>query len=445
VAHKFAEEQKILLLGASFETGNLGVGALAEASIGLLRRRYGGTGIVLFGEGYEPGTFEVPIGAAGERVGIRRVPVRFCRDVRLPYHFVWFAGYGLIGRLLPRRWRHWWWGRNRYCAVLRDAEVAAEITGGDSFSDLYGMRRFVLGFLRRWLVLLYGKRLVMLPQTYGPFRRRISRAMGRYVLRRAEVVYCRDREGVEYVRELVGERAAEKVRFSPDVAFALEPREPAAVRIVPDDGVLRREAEDVVIVGLNVSGLLYHERKNREAFRLATDYRELVVRVAETLLADERCRLLLVPHVFPPQGFEYEDDPAACRAVYDVLAERHAGRVFTAEGPYDQAEAKWLIGRCDFFAGSRMHACIAALSQGIPAVGLAYSKKFAGVFESVGAGELVVDLRDRDTAAVVEAVVDLFARRDEWRGRLGSMVEGLIPCLDSLDGAEDPVPVRDSV
>ena len=45
---------------------------------------------------------------------------------------------------------------------------------------------------------------------------------------------------------------------------------------------------------------------------------------------------------------------------------------------------KAVIGQCDFFIGSRMHACIAALSQGVPCVGVAYSMKFAGVFDTVG-------------------------------------------------------------
>ena len=60
---------------------------------------------------------------------------------------------------------------------------------------------------------------------------------------------------------------------------------------------------------------------------------------------------------------------------------------------YDQHEIKGVIGMCDFFVGSRMHACIGALSQGIPCVGVAYSMKFRGVFESVGVADWVVDSR----------------------------------------------------
>ena len=75
---------------------------------------------------------------------------------------------------------------------------------------------------------------------------------------------------------------------------------------------------------------------------------------------------------------------------------------------YDQSEIKGIIGSCDFFIGSRMHACIAALSQGIPTVGIAYSHKFIGVFDSIGSGETVIDARALDMAAVIQKVMTSF-------------------------------------
>jgi len=85
---------------------------------------------------------------------------------------------------------------------------------------------------------------------------------------------------------------------------------------------------------------------------------------------------------------------------------------------YDQHEMKYLIGQCDFFIGSRMHACIAALSQGVPAVGLAYSNKFLGVLRTVGAEGLVADLRERDTMEVMALVENAYLLRQKTRSDL---------------------------
>ena len=71
-----------------------------------------------------------------------------------------------------------------------------------------------------------------------------------------------------------------------------------------------------------------------------------------------------------------------------------------------------MIGQCRFFLGSRMHSCIAALSQGIPCVGLAYSMKFGGVFASVGVEDSVLEARTLDTAEAVEATLECYRRTD---------------------------------
>jgi len=91
-------------------------------------------------------------------------------------------------------------------------------------------------------------------------------------------------------------------------------------------------------------------------------------------------------------------------------------RIVTRE--YDQYEIKGVIGYCDFFIGSRMHACIAALSQGIPCVGIAYSMKFEGVFDSVCMGDWVVDGRSTTNEKAIRRILQLYRRRDSVRVEL---------------------------
>jgi len=65
-----------------------------------------------------------------------------------------------------------------------------------------------------------------------------------------------------------------------------------------------------------------------------------------------------------------------------------------------------------------MHACIAALSQGIPAVGIAYSKKSQGMFDSIGLENCVADMRNCSEKAVLEKVELIFEDRDKIREHL---------------------------
>ena len=115
-----------------------------------------------------------------------------------------------------------------------------------------------------------------------------------------------------------------------------------------------------------------------------------------------------------------ESDPAACAAIYEELQKQYGDKLKVIQGEYNQSEIKYLIGRCDFFLGSRMHACIAALSQCIPTLGLAYSKKFYGVLGSIGAEKMVIDLRERDLDEVMRLVDSAYSVRGKSRTDLAS-------------------------
>ncbi len=89
------------------------------------------------------------------------------------------------------------------------------------------------------------------------------------------------------------------------------------------------------------------------------------------------------------------------------------------EQPLQASEAKWLISKLDWFAGSRMHATIGALSSGTPAAALAYSGKTQGVFETAGEGASVLDLRvSKTNAQVIARAMSLFKGHAASAGRL---------------------------
>jgi polysaccharide pyruvyl transferase WcaK-like protein len=258
------------------------------------------------------------------------------------------------------------------------------------------------------VILLKGK-LVMFPQTYGPFRSRCAALLARFILRRSSVILARDTDSLRVAQQLCGDST--RVRLCPDVAFSLEPVPPKTMKT---DSPLPAQRPEVLI-GLNVNGLMYrggYTQKNM--FGLKLEYPRFLLRLAETVLSDPSRHLLLVPHTFAPPD-RIESDPGACAWLKQQLAPELQKRVHLLEGEYDQGEIKSVIGQCDFFVGSRMHACIAALSQGIPAIGVAYSKKFVGVFETVGMSDCVVDGRDCDAEDAVRRIMEIFKRREAVR------------------------------
>ena len=81
-------------------------------------------------------------------------------------------------------------------------------------------------------------------------------------------------------------------------------------------------------------------------------------------------------------------------------------------------ELKYIIGQCDFFIGARMHSGIAAASQFVPTVVLAYSPKARGVFGMINSESAVVDMTHTSDCDVLDQIKANYARRDELASQL---------------------------
>jgi len=217
--------------------------------------------------------------------------------------------------------------RNPYLRAIVEADMVADITGGDSFSNIYGFRRFFLGSLHKWLIIFLRKKFVLLRQTYGPFKGNVAKAMARYILRRASTIYSRDEADIEYVNKLVSKGTRNgKVKFAPDVAFVLDARKPERVSIEPSADI---RAHSSIVVGLNISGWLFSGGCDRDSMLgLKVNYHSLVYEIIDLLMKHENVAVIVIPHVFPPACNEGESDPQACSKVYEELKGKHPGRIF---------------------------------------------------------------------------------------------------------------------
>ena len=401
---------KILILGATFGTGNMGVGALAAGALTIVARNRPEAKVQLLDYGKQPMTSRFDV--SGKMLEVPSINLRFSWKLFLPNNVASLVALAVVAKLAGAELGGRLIKANRWLAAIDEADLALAVSGGDSFSDIYGLGRFFYVGLPQALVAILGKRLVLLPQTIGPFKGRVARLLAGVLLRKASLVYSRDRDSLDEIRLLRGDDASTGgVRFCPDMAFVIEPHAPKSeylgtLKLVLTEGV-------APLVGLNISGLLLmggYTRSNM--FGLRVSYAGLVDRLIRYFVEERNASVLLVPHVF---GDEEESDAAASET---VLGDKYAGRLLAVRGSYDQNEIKHIIGRCDFFVGSRMHACIAALSQCIPAVGVAYSDKFTGVFSSIGAARMVVDARRLSLDQISREIAEAFDARAATRLQL---------------------------
>jgi colanic acid/amylovoran biosynthesis protein len=407
------KQQRIILFGGGLQTGNLGVGALTVGAIRCMLAAYPQAEISLLEYGRTSSSQCVRL-----RDRVVEVPVtnlRFSWKLYLPNNIALLLIFAAFLKLIPsHRLRGWLTSKNKCLSEICEADQVMSIAGGDSFADIYGLWRLLYVALPQILALFLGKNLVLLPQTIGPFRKRLSRAIAGYIVQRAEHVYSRDRQGLAQLQELMGrDLAARKTSFCYDVAFVMDPIAPDKIEI---DGMNQGLETHSSTVGVNISGLLYmggYTKNNM--FGLRADYRRFIHRLIDFLIVQKGASVILVPHVIGRGG---ESDVEVCERVYEELQSNYPEKLGVVRRSYDHSEMKYIIGQCDFFVGSRMHSCIGAASQCIPAVSVAYSDKFIGVMEALNIDYSVADARRLTEEELLGVVDRVYEGRKAMRQQL---------------------------
>ena len=399
----------VCLMGASLEGGNRGVSALAASLVKIFRKIKPNATITFLIGNRVSKIRDLEI--SGEKIQVKIINYRLSPKAKIHEHLFWILFMAFGQRIVPFRViKEKIILSNQWLTALKEADFVGDIHGGDSFSDIYGLRRFIIGRIPDIIALLMKKNPVLLPQTYGPYSHKITRFIARYIMTRSPNIISRDQEGSKVVQKLLRDtNIGKKVIFCPDVAFTLDSVKMHKVDIDPPINL----PLEVPLVGININGLMYNEGYTRDnMFGLKFDYKIFIHNLINRFMKETPVQLLLVPHAFGIPG-NINSDPDACKDVMNALADTSKNRIHLLIQECDQSEIKGIISSCDFFVGSRMHACIAALSQGIPTMGVAYSQKFKGVFDSIGSGDTVLDARSLDEETIINKILDCFERRNE--------------------------------
>ncbi len=364
---------KFGLLWHSFSSGNLGVGALSISNMLLIdeaARRKGITPEFLI------------IGSSG--------PCDYPPSMeRFNYEFIEFNEKSLLK------------SPHKLIKAIGSCDAIFDIGEGDSFSDIYGSKRLIKLLLSKGMALMGRVPLILSPQTIGPFSP--TPTPGRPLGDEEEHHGVRPRPPV-----LRGARAARRA----------EPRRSHRRRLRPALRARQRDARARAAGGGHQrlgAAAPWRLRSTANQFGLRADYKALTDQLIEALLGQGH-EVHLVPHVIP-LGFPAEDD----FAISQTLQQRHPALKLAPrfKGP---VEAKSYISGLDFFIGARMHATIGAFSAGVPVVPLAYSRKFAGLYESLDYHR-VVDLKTETTESALQKVLAHLEQRDRLKAEVEASSE----------------------
>ncbi|WP_290703276.1 polysaccharide pyruvyl transferase family protein [Amphritea sp.] len=396
-------KKEVIVAGASPDSGNLGVSALCRSAVESISENIPklDVNILDFKNGVRSGAYKMHGGGFANLIGANLSKKVYKQSAYSNIKFFLDKGLSV----------------NKTVGAFLKTSCILDVSGGDSFTDMYGQRRFEQIAYPKEMAIKNGIPLILLPQTFGPFKSEENLKRAVKIIKASDLVFARDKYSYAYLKSILKEDFdLEKIKLGVDMAFLLKCKE----------NTLLARSLDKELFGINVSGLLYNSDEDiKSNYEIDLNYKQLMKNIVENVLNESDGRIVLVPHVITADVDNFESDVRASLDLKESLSGSHQERVDIITGSYDEQEIKYVISCLDWFCGSRMHATIAALSTGVPTVNIAYSGKSKGVFASVSQEEKVLDARDMTGEELLLKIIN------EWRKRKQTKEE-IAACLPEV-------------
>jgi polysaccharide pyruvyl transferase WcaK-like protein len=308
------------------------------------------------------------------------------------------------------------WGP-AHLRALRDVDAAFSIGGG--FLQMRSARELLtvsLVHLSQLAIVRRARRpLVMLPQSVGPFRGRMQRALARWTLGWFEVLLVREDESARHIRALDPKLGA-RVRVVPDLAFLSTGTAPP--RPVDATGPLR--------VGIVVRQWWFPG--DRDPGAAQERYLAEVARFADGLRAAGHRPVLIVHSDGPTTRGDDRISTERVRALATVAPE-----VAHIAGFNRMADVLEAYGEFDLVVSTRLHGALLSLIAGTPSIAIGYEWKSEGIFAAlaldawhtpigdVTADELLARVGRLAAYPLADAWTAMLVRRRELEALAGSI------------------------
>lgn len=248
----------------------------------------------------------------------------------------------------------------------------------------------------------HGKPYIFLPQAFGPFRATLSAAnVWAVALESASLIAVRDGESERALRTLLPH--TDKIHRYPDITIGLD---------VPP---LSRPKKDKRPLALIVPNVRVLEKVSRTTYL--------------RLLHDAATQLQAMHYHVDILNHGGQEDALLCHDLLEIFDK--TGSTIIAHP--DPRILKAIIGSASFVLSSRFHACVAALSQGVPCQALAWTHKYRELFDSFGCPENVTEVNGSSPIEIRSSTSNstLLSATARQRGELKTLWDHVFRLLQS--------------
>lgn len=258
----------------------------------------------------------------------------------------------------------------------------------------------------------FGTDVVVMPNSFGPFRSPLVKGMVSRTLRKCSAVMSRESISSRQLQSHCGICSME---FA-DLAFHL--REDAdfdAVKYLRDRGIPIGEKTCVAITARP-----YRFPGEPDGARKYRSYQQSLAEFARWLM-DRNVHPVFVEHVF--SDMDHENDMTCIREIQSMM-ESHGGYSVFSDRTLNCRQMKRIYGAFDCTVGTRFHSVIFSLASLVPSIAITYGgNKGDGIMMDLDLGDFALPISTVSAESLIEAYEKLENRRDNIEETLKKAME----------------------
>ena len=214
----------------------------------------------------------------------------------------------------------------------------------------------------------FHKPVYIMGTSIEPIKNHLIKYYTEKILKKVDYVYAREEITEKYLSTFLEQ---DKHTLIPDMAFMLEACNDR-VQFIED---LRKQNR--VLIGITVRKWNFPNAQDKK--KAKSRYINEIVKFMEQSIKNYNATFIFIPQVI----VDYASDVDIAKEIKQNISEEKKDYFIIREDDWTPSEIKNVIGKLDYFVGTRMHSNIFSTSMFIPTLAIAYEKKTDGIMKTV--------------------------------------------------------------
>jgi colanic acid/amylovoran biosynthesis protein len=290
---------------------------------------------------------------------------------------------------------------------IKDSDVVVSCSD-ENFKESASMLPLNVYWVLTWWTLLLsktweilvarflGKKVVMFPNSVGPFRTYIGRLVSKIALEKCDFILVREPISRDIVRDL---KIDSNVILTSDTTLLFKSQEK----------VRTKNVHPIVTV---CPGIYSQTLPEKETSRYISAH----AKALDLAIDKYGFFVQFLPHYV--RGFRY-DDLDICRLIHRKMKNADRAKIIEANSVEEFISR---IGETDMMISSKMHPSVLATAAFVPSLCVAYDHKQTGFFMSLGLSDCILPIREVTWDKLLSKIEYVWDKKDEIRTMLKTRV-----------------------